>query len=136
MNNVFAVYGIEVNPRHLTLVADHMTNTGSILPFSRGAMSANASPLQKMTYETTLSFMRTAIMNGERKLAINGHAAARLIKNIAKNCPLSADPDHLDSPSARLVTGQTLRSGTGSFDLLADFKSVVKLSNANIEYYK
>jgi DNA-directed RNA polymerase I subunit RPA1 len=65
MNNVFGVYGIEVNPRHLTLVADHMTNTGSIQPFSRGAMAFNASPLQKMTYETTLKFMRDAIVKSK-----------------------------------------------------------------------
>lgn len=65
MNNVFGVYGIEVNPRHLTLVADHMTNTGSIQPFSRNAMAINASPLQKMTYETTLKFMRDAIVRGK-----------------------------------------------------------------------
>ncbi|KAI6183947.1 DNA-directed RNA polymerase subunit [Aphelenchoides bicaudatus] len=97
MNNVFGVYGIEVNPRHLTLVADHMTNTGSIQPFSRGAMNINASPLQKMTYETTLKFMRDAIVRD--------------------------DIDYLDSPSARLVTGQTVQSGTGYFDLLMDGNS-------------
>lgn len=65
MNNVFGVYGIEVNPRHLTLVADHMMNTGSIQPFSRGAMTFNASPLQKMSYETTLKFMRDAVVKGK-----------------------------------------------------------------------
>jgi len=92
MNNVFGVYGIEVNPRHLTLVADFMTMTGCVQPFSRGAMAINASPLQKMTYETTLKFMRDAIIRD--------------------------DKDYLDSPSARLVTGQTIRSGTGYFDLL------------------
>ncbi|CAD5211450.1 unnamed protein product [Bursaphelenchus okinawaensis] len=92
MNNVFGVYGIEVNPRHLTLVADHMTSLGSVQPFSRGAMVNNSSPLQKMTYETTLKFMRDTIIQG--------------------------DIDELASPSARLVTGQTIHGGTGNFDIL------------------
>ncbi|KAI6228249.1 DNA-directed RNA polymerase subunit [Aphelenchoides besseyi] len=110
MNNVFGVYGIEVNPRHLTLVGDHMTNTGSILPFSRGAMSNNSSPLQKMTYETTLSFMRDAIMK--------------------------ADFDHLDSPSARLITGQTIRSGTGAFDLMPDANYIKHHSMTTLKFYE
>lgn len=36
MNSVFAVYGIEVSKRHLSLTADHMTFTGEIAPFNRG----------------------------------------------------------------------------------------------------
>lgn len=66
MNNVFGVYGIEVNPRHLSLVADHMTNQGNVQPFSRGAMTTNSSPIQRMTYETTLKFMRDSIIQGKR----------------------------------------------------------------------
>lgn len=65
MNNVFGVYGIEVNLRHLSLTADYMTFTGKIQPFSRGAMANSVSPLQKMTFETTVSFMRDAIINGK-----------------------------------------------------------------------
>lgn len=65
MNNVFGVYGIEVNPRHLSLVADYMTFTGEVQPFSRGAMADSPSPLQKMTFETTVSFMRDAVISGE-----------------------------------------------------------------------
>lgn len=72
MNNVFSVYGIEVNPRHLLLVADHMTNLGSVQPFSRGAMVNNSSALQKMTYETTLKFMRDAIIRSEFVLELAG----------------------------------------------------------------
>uniref|UniRef100_A0AC35G8U8 DNA-directed RNA polymerase n=1 Tax=Panagrolaimus sp. PS1159 TaxID=55785 RepID=A0AC35G8U8_9BILA len=64
MNNVFGVYGIDVNPRHLTLVADYMTFTGSIAPFSRTAMASSTSSLQKMTFETTMSFMRETLVHG------------------------------------------------------------------------
>uniref|UniRef100_A0AC34G313 DNA-directed RNA polymerase n=1 Tax=Panagrolaimus sp. ES5 TaxID=591445 RepID=A0AC34G313_9BILA len=65
MNNVFGVYGIDVNPRHLTLVADYMTFTGSIAPFSRTAMASSTSSLQKMTFETTMSFMRETLVHGK-----------------------------------------------------------------------
>lgn len=65
MNNVFSVYGIDVNPRHLTLVADYMTFTGRIAPFSRTAMASSPSPLQKMTFETTMTFMRDTLIGGE-----------------------------------------------------------------------
>ena len=56
MNNVFGVYGIEVNPRHLTLTSDYMTFTGAIKPFNRGAMADSASPLQKMVLIILLFF--------------------------------------------------------------------------------
>ncbi|VIO94432.1 Uncharacterized protein BM_BM6654 [Brugia malayi] len=89
---VFTPYGIDVNWRHLTLAADYMTFTGRIQPFSRGAMSLSASPLQRMTFETTIAFMRDALING--------------------------DDDHLMSPSSRLVIGGLLRGGTGIFDVM------------------
>ncbi|KAI1705505.1 RNA polymerase rpb1, domain 5 domain-containing protein [Ditylenchus destructor] len=104
MNNVFGVYGIEVNPRHLSLTADYMTFTGEVQPFSRGAMAHCASPLQRMTFETTVTFMRDSIINGEA--------------------------DSLISPSARLVTGQLQRTGTGSFDLLAEPRYMTDMSES------
>ncbi|RCN44701.1 hypothetical protein ANCCAN_09276 [Ancylostoma caninum] len=64
MNNVFAVYGIEVSKRHLSLTADYMTFTGEIAPFNRAAMSSSSSPLQKMTFETTMAFMKEALLHG------------------------------------------------------------------------
>ncbi|VDM38424.1 unnamed protein product [Toxocara canis] len=89
---VFTPYGIDVSRRHLTLTADYMTFTGQIQPFSRGAMASSSSPLQKMTFETTVAFLRDALINGE--------------------------DDYLASPSARIVAGGLLRGGTGAFDLL------------------
>ncbi|KAM3719071.1 DNA-directed RNA polymerase I subunit [Dirofilaria immitis] len=90
---VFTPYGIDVNWRHLTLAADYMTFTGRIQPFSRGAMSLSTSPLQRMTFETTIAFMRDALING--------------------------DNDHLMSPSSRLVIGGLLRAGTATFPSLS-----------------
>ncbi|CAB3411186.1 unnamed protein product [Caenorhabditis bovis] len=94
MNNVFAVYGIEVSKRHLSLTADYMTFTGKIEPFNRGAMSSSSSLLQKMTFETTMAFLRDALLQGEE--------------------------DSVTSPSSRLVLGALQRGGTGAFDLLLD----------------
>uniref|UniRef100_A0A915EJW8 DNA-directed RNA polymerase subunit n=1 Tax=Ditylenchus dipsaci TaxID=166011 RepID=A0A915EJW8_9BILA len=103
----FGVYGIEVNPRHLSLTADYMTFTGQVQPFSRGAMAHSASTLQRMTFETTVAFMRDSIINGE--------------------------DDDLFSPSARLVTGQLQRTGTGAFDLLADPRYIAGMDRHSSE---
>ncbi|GMR34290.1 hypothetical protein PMAYCL1PPCAC_04485, partial [Pristionchus mayeri] len=100
MNGVFAVYGIEVSKRHLSLTADHMTFTGEIAPFNRGAMNASSSPLQKMTFETTIAFMREALITGEE--------------------------DMLSSPSSRLVIGSLSRGGSGAFDLLMYTQKVLE----------
>lgn len=64
MKNVFGGYGIEVDNRHLSLVADYLTYTGTYRAFNRTAMEATASTLQKMSYESTTKFMRDAILHG------------------------------------------------------------------------
>ena len=64
MNNVFGVYGIDVSNRHLSLTADYMTFTGAIAPFNRISMASAASPLQKMTFETTIAFLRDSLIHG------------------------------------------------------------------------
>ncbi|CEF62014.1 DNA-directed RNA polymerase [Strongyloides ratti] len=93
MTNVFSVYGIEVNPRHLSLTADYMTFTGAISPFNRIAMSYTPSPLQRITYETSLGFLSSSL--------------------------IYSNNDTLQSPSSKLVVGQLMKSGTGSFDLVS-----------------
>ena len=65
MRNVFAVYGIDVDYRHLSLVADYMTFEGKYKPFNRISMQSNVSPLQQMTFETTMSFLKTATVQGK-----------------------------------------------------------------------
>lgn len=89
--NVFAVYGIEVDPRHLLLVADYMTFDGSYRACNRIAMENNASPLQQMTFETTMNFLKSATLAGTK--------------------------DQLNSPSARLVVGRVVPLGTGCMQL-------------------
>merc|ERR1712107_560485 len=45
ITGVFKVYGIEVDPRHLKLIADFMTFDGVYKPFNRVGMENNSSPL-------------------------------------------------------------------------------------------
>ena len=52
--NVFMAYGIRVNPRHLSLVANYMTFDGVYKPFNRIGIDNNPSPLQQMTFETAI----------------------------------------------------------------------------------
>ncbi|CAN9514672.1 unnamed protein product [Ophioblennius macclurei] len=91
IKDVFAVYGIEVDPRHLSLVADYMCFEGVYKPLNRHAMRSNSSPLQQMTFETSYKFLKDATMLGSR--------------------------DQLTSPSACLVVGKVVRGGTGLFEL-------------------
>jgi DNA-directed RNA polymerase I subunit RPA1 len=92
---VFGVYGIQVDTRHLTLVADYMTFDGGYRPFNRIGIEGNASPFAKMSFETTMHFLTKATTYGEI--------------------------DTLKNPSARLVVGKVVESGTGAIDILQPF---------------
>uniref|UniRef100_A0A665TS78 DNA-directed RNA polymerase subunit n=1 Tax=Echeneis naucrates TaxID=173247 RepID=A0A665TS78_ECHNA len=91
IKDVFAVYGIEVDPRHLSLVADYMCFEGVYKPLNRHAIRSNSSPLQQMTFETSYKFLKQATMLGSY--------------------------DELVSPSACLVVGKVVKGGTGLFEL-------------------
>ena len=69
-----------------------MTFEGKIKAFNRVGIESNASPFQKMSFETTTHFLKGAVLSG--------------------------DTEELTSPSSRLVVGRTVGCGTGSFDLL------------------
>lgn len=96
IKDVFAVYGIEVDPRHLSLVADYMCFEGVYKPLNRLGMQSNSSPLQQMTFETSYKFLKQAIMMGAH--------------------------DELRSPSACIVVGKVVKGGTGLFDLKQPLK--------------
>jgi hypothetical protein len=70
-----------------------MTKGGGYTPFNRIGMRSNVSPFMKMSFETTVGFLKDAVM--ER------------------------DWDDLNNPSARIVVGRLGRMGTGAFDVLA-----------------
>ncbi|NWR71499.1 RPA1 polymerase, partial [Centropus unirufus] len=91
IKDVFAVYGIAVDPRHLSLVADYMCFEGFYKPLNRFGIQSNSSPLQQMTFETSYKFLKEATMMGAQ--------------------------DELRSPSACLVVGKVVKGGTGLFDL-------------------
>ncbi|RHY34590.1 hypothetical protein DYB32_000813 [Aphanomyces invadans] len=92
IQDVFGVYGISVDPRHLNLLADYMTHHGDYMPLNRSGMVHKGSSFQQITFETSMKFLTAA-------------ATANL-------------GDSMDGPSARLVLGQPVKLGTGSFSLL------------------
>lgn len=92
VQNVFKVYGITVDPRHLLLIADYMTFDGTFKPLSRRGLESSASPLQQMSFESSLKFLQDATISGRK--------------------------ENLESPSSRLMIGQPCKSGTGAFSLL------------------
>ncbi|KNC24906.1 DNA-directed RNA polymerase I subunit RPA1 [Lucilia cuprina] len=92
VTNVFKVYGITVDRRHLSLIADYMTFNGTFQPLSRKGMEHSSSPLQQMSFESCLQFLKNA-------------AGAGCV-------------DELNSPSSRLMVGLPVKNGTGAFDLL------------------
>ncbi|GAA5871370.1 hypothetical protein JCM16303_000734 [Sporobolomyces ruberrimus] len=89
MSAVFSVYGIGVDYRHLTVIADYMTSEGGYKPFNRTGLSNNSSPFLKASFETTANFVAEAALLG--------------------------DFDNMVGPSARIVVGRTPESGTGAF---------------------
>uniref|UniRef100_A0A182J8W8 DNA-directed RNA polymerase subunit n=1 Tax=Anopheles atroparvus TaxID=41427 RepID=A0A182J8W8_ANOAO len=91
IQNVFSVYGITIDPRHLLLVADYMTASGRFQAMNRVGMENSASPLQQISFESSVRFLKGAMLKGMG--------------------------DHLDSPSSRLMVGQPLKLGTGAFTL-------------------
>ncbi|KAL8807886.1 MAG: hypothetical protein Q9200_004486 [Gallowayella weberi] len=92
MDGVFKSHSISVDMRHLNLIADFMTRGGGFSPFSRIGIRGAVSPFMKMSYETTLQFVASAVLEG--------------------------DWDTLEGPSARIVAGRVSKVGTGSFDVL------------------
>ena len=94
---VFAPYGISVDYRHLALIADFMTCGGDYRPLNRGGIDSNPSTFQKVSFETSMHFLKQAALLG--------------------------DTDHLTSPSSRIVLGQPVHCGTGAFQLMQPISS-------------
>ncbi|KAJ7178928.1 hypothetical protein C8R46DRAFT_1071922 [Mycena filopes] len=92
MGSVFSAYKIQVDHRHLELIADYMTFDGGYKPFNRQGISSNPSPLLKASYEMTAAFLSDATLYG--------------------------DYDDLSTPSGNIVLGRPSLSGTGVFDIV------------------
>tara|TARA_A100001035_G_scaffold246819_1_gene215976 strand:+ start:27 stop:590 length:564 start_codon:yes stop_codon:yes gene_type:complete len=93
---VFGVYGINVNVRHLSLIADFMTRTGGYVAMNRAGMAECSSPFVQMSFETTCQFLTKAAQAGTK--------------------------DNLDSPSGRIVLGRAINHGTGMMDVLVPLR--------------
>lgn len=93
VSHVFNSYGITVDIRHLTLIADFMTHSGGYNPMSRsGGIAESVSPFSKITFETASKFIVEAALYGLT--------------------------DDLESPSARVCLGLPVKVGTGCFDVM------------------
>ncbi|KAK4662643.1 hypothetical protein QC763_605360 [Podospora pseudopauciseta] len=103
LSGVFDSHGIAVDKRHLSLIADYMTRNGGFSPFNRIGLTGNVSPFTKMSYETTVGFLKDAVMDGEW--------------------------DPLMTPSSRLVVGKLGGLGTGAFDLLTQVPTAHGVAN-------
>jgi len=89
--SVFKVYDISVDYRHLNLIADHMTSKGRFDGMNRHTMASAPSPFQQMSFESGAKYLSAAAIHG--------------------------DVDMLGSPSARIMVGGCVRSGTGAFSV-------------------
>ncbi|XP_009394527.2 DNA-directed RNA polymerase I subunit 1-like [Musa acuminata AAA Group] len=97
VTDVFGLYGIQVNIRHLSLIADFMTFHGGYRSMNRVGMGDfNTSPFGKMTFETATKFIVESAFHGE--------------------------VDTLESPSASVSLGQPVKMGTGCFDLMQNLQ--------------
>ena len=101
MDSVFKSHSITVDMRHLNLIADFMTRGGGFSPFNRMGIRDAVSPFMKMSFETTLQFVASAVLDG--------------------------DWDTLEGPSARIVAGRLSKVGTGSFDVLMPLGQRVRM---------
>mmetsp|Transcript_13324 Transcript_13324/g.2096 ORF Transcript_13324/g.2096 Transcript_13324/m.2096 type:complete len:134 (+) Transcript_13324:730-1131(+) len=96
LGGIFSHYGIQVDRRHLSLIADHMTFNGDYRPFNRSSMSENFSPILRMSYERTANFIMSSALYGEK--------------------------DRGDTAASSIFLGKPIKTGTGCFDVLESIK--------------
>jgi len=92
IREVFGHYGISVDPRHLSLIADFMTYNGGFKPMNRVGMISSSSGFLQMSFETTGKFLIDAALNNHK--------------------------EELMSPSANIVVGNPIKHGTGAFECI------------------
>lgn len=89
----FSSYGVEIDYRHLSLIAEFMTHSGGYRAMSRfGGIAESISPFLKMSFETATKFIVEAASHGLT--------------------------DDLETPSSRICLGLPVKMGTGCFDLM------------------
>ena len=85
---------------HLSLIADYMTFGGNYRAMNRSGIQGKSSPLQQMSFETSVRFLSEATQHGV--------------------C------DDLNSPSSRIVMGGVVPTGTGFCNVLVDSEMLLK----------
>lgn len=106
VRSVFGAYGIAVDARHLSLIADFMTHEGAYRPCSRLGMENNPSPFQKISFETATKFLADATLRGTT--------------------------DFMESPSSRLVLGRVVELGTGTTQMVYDIDRAQELQRERV----
>jgi DNA-directed RNA polymerase II subunit RPB1 len=95
INAVIESSGAYANYRHIALLADTMTNKGTIMPLTRhGINKSDRGPLAKCSFEVTAGVLIDAAVFGEL--------------------------DNMKGVTANIMLGQEASVGTGSVDLLYD----------------
>ena len=93
--------GTYINYRHISLLADVMTNRGSIMSIDRhGINKSDRGPLAKCSFEETPDIISKAAIFGEY--------------------------DRITGVSANIMLGQEVKSGTGFVDLMFDEETYMK----------
>jgi DNA-directed RNA polymerase subunit A" len=86
--------GLDVDPRHITLIADAMTMDGEVKQIGRhGIAGEKASVLSRAAFEVTVDNLLEAAIHGET--------------------------DELKGVTENVIVGQPIKLGTGSVDLVA-----------------
>ena len=100
LGNVFGAYGINVDRRHIHLIADSLTRSGDYCAFNRNTFFDSSSPIQQMTFETVTKFVAQASLDG-----------------LADAC---------EGASARIAVGLPIRNGTGMCETLLDIEALAR----------
>ena len=106
IRKVLDSYGIYINYRHISILADFMTQRGDLTAISRfGLGKSERSPLRKATFEESVKkFLEAATFSQK---------------------------DELKGVSENILLGKKTQIGTGSFELLFKYKDFKKLNTEN-----
>ena len=99
IQEIYSTLKSDISIRHIELLGDNMTHLGVLLGVSRhGSNKGNTSPLHRASFEeTTTQFV---------------------------NSSMFADIDHMVGPSANVMFGQCIKSGTNAFEIMIDHEKL------------
>jgi len=102
INEMYTTFDSDINIRHLELLADNMSHLGELLRVNRfGVKRGNNEPLHRASFEeTTKQFIDSSI---------------------------HTEKDPMTGPSANIMFGQLINSGTNSFRIMLDVDRLAQL---------